>query len=50
MKKICPKCKGYRKDPFSLDGKNVFDPKWKTLVKGVQWECRNCGYVKEEKK
>lgn len=33
-KNICPQCK-----------KN----KWKTLVKGAKWECRNCGYVKEDK-
>ena len=45
---ICPKCKGMRNDPFSLDGKKVFSPKWKTLVKGKKWECRNCGYVKED--
>jgi len=43
---ICPKCKGIRKD-FTLDGKKVFDPKWKTLVKGKKWQCRNCGHVKE---
>jgi rubredoxin len=46
---ICPKCRGYRNDPFSLDGKKVFSPKWKTLVKNRKYQCKNCGYVKEDK-
>ena len=30
---ICPKC-----------GKS----KWKTKEKGKRWQCRNCGFIKEE--
>ena len=44
---ICPKCKSIVKDRFT--GKNKFNPKWKTVVKGKKWECRNCGYIKEDK-
>lgn len=29
----CPRCK---------------ETKWQTKIKGKKWECRNCGYIKEE--
>lgn len=44
MKPICQKCKSMVKDMFG-DKKQM--PRWKTKVKGMQWECRNCGFVKD---
>jgi hypothetical protein len=41
---ICPKCQSIKKDIFG--NKKVF-PRWKTKVKGQQWECRHCGYVED---
>ena len=46
MKSICPKCNSMVRD--KLGTKKQF-PRWKTKVKGKLYECRHCGYFREEK-
>lgn len=41
---ICPKCQSVVRDKFG--NKKVF-PRWKTKVKGKEWECRHCGFIKK---
>jgi len=47
MKPICPKCNSIVHDVIS--GTKKENPRWKTKVKGKLYECRYCGFVKEEK-
>ena len=42
---ICPKCKSEVRDRISGD-KKIF-PRWKTKIKGKEWECRYCGFIKK---
>lgn len=41
---ICPKCKSVVTDKF---GKKKVLPRWKTKVKGKEWKCTLCGFIKK---
>jgi hypothetical protein len=41
VKPTCPKCKSMVRDMF---GDKKFMPRWKTIVKGIAYACRNCGW------
>ena len=48
MGPICPKCKSTVTDRITGTKKQI--PRWKTKVKGKLYECRYCGYVKQDNK
>jgi uncharacterized protein with PIN domain len=47
MKPICPRCNSMVRDVLLGTKKQL--PRWKTKVKGKLYECRYCGFIREEK-